>query len=130
MTVDPLRPAGPDLSRTREADPMPTTTSARSMARVAALCALAFGLAGCQDYFARRDTISFHAGDSVAANRAVHVIDPWPAAAADTTIPVNGRKAIQAIERYEGRGGEPAAAAAQSFVPMVPMAPGGAPPAQ
>jgi hypothetical protein len=47
-----------------------------------ALAATTLLVAGCQDYAARRDTIAFHAGEAVAHNKAVHVIDPWPAAAA------------------------------------------------
>lgn len=80
-------------------------------------------LAGCQDSLARRDTISAQAGDAIAANKAIHIIDPWPAAAARTDIPVSGRKVVQAIERYErGTGGETSApgAAASAAQPALP----------
>lgn len=55
----------------------------------------------CQDYAARRDTIAFHAGESAAYNKAIHTIDPWPAASARTDLPLEGTRAIRAIERYE-----------------------------
>ncbi|HEX2725761.1 MAG TPA: pilus assembly protein [Beijerinckiaceae bacterium] len=58
-------------------------------------------LSGCQDYFARRDTIAFHAGEAAAYNKAIHVIDPWPAASARTDIDFNGKRIVNAIERYE-----------------------------
>ena len=59
------------------------------------------GLTGCQDSLSRRDTVVAWAGNSAAANKAVHIIDPWPAASADTDIPVSGRRTVAAIERYE-----------------------------
>jgi len=69
------------------------------------------GLAGCQDHLTRRDPIVAWAGNSAAANKAVHIIDPWPAASADTDIPVSGRRTIAAIERYEHALDAPIAAA-------------------
>ena len=71
--------------------------------RIARLSLLAIPLllTGCQDYFARRDTIAFHAGEAAAYNKAVHTIDPWPAASARTDIDFNGRRIVDAIERYE-----------------------------
>jgi hypothetical protein len=88
------------------------------------LAALALGLAvsACTPYLERRETVSFHAGDAVAANRAIHTIDPWPAAASRTDIPHSGRKIADAIERYhlppKSAGGPP---------PIL-LAPLGAPP--
>ena len=69
--------------------------------RVTALLGIAASLAGCEHWFARRETISYQGGDAVAWNRAVHTIDPWPAVSADTAIPVSGRRVARAIERYE-----------------------------
>lgn len=71
------------------------------VARAAALLVLAPTLAGCEHVLSRRDGIAPGGGDAVAWNRAVHTIDPWPAASADTTIPVSGRRVAAAIERYE-----------------------------
>jgi hypothetical protein len=65
------------------------------------LIAVTLLLTGCQDYFARRDTIAFHAGEAAAYNKAVHVIDPWPAASARTDIDFSGKRIVEAIERYE-----------------------------
>jgi hypothetical protein len=58
-------------------------------------------LAGCSDlYFNRRDTISLVSGEAMAANRVTHMIDPWPAHAANRNIAYNGEKAAVAAERY------------------------------
>lgn len=60
-------------------------------------------LAGCanaDDYFDRRDTISFHAGDAVRSNIIVQTVDPWPRAAANRNIPANGERMQAAGERY------------------------------
>jgi hypothetical protein len=58
-------------------------------------------VAGCTEYVERRETIAAHAGNAVAWNRTVHMVDPWPAAAARTDIAVSGRRVVDAIERYE-----------------------------
>jgi hypothetical protein len=84
-------------------------------------------LSACQSSFERKDTLGYAAGDAVAWNRTVHTIDPWPAASADTTIPVSGRRVAAAIERYETGGSAPVAAAPQGLVPLVPIAPGPTP---
>jgi hypothetical protein len=73
----------------------------RSLFRTAALLCVAIPLAGCNHWLARSETISYQAGDAVAWNRAVHTIDPWPVASADTTIPTSGRRIATVIERYE-----------------------------
>ena len=79
----------------------------------AAALALSLSAAACTRHVERRETIAAHAGNAVAWNRAVHTIDPWPAAAARTDIEVSGRRVVDAIERYEaprpanGNGGAP-----------------------
>jgi len=83
------------------------TDRVRLIIAVAAL----LGLTGCQDSLSRRDTVVAWAGNSAAANKAVHIIDPWPAASADTDIPVSGRRTVAAIERYENALDAPAAGA-------------------
>jgi hypothetical protein len=83
------------------------TDRVRLIIAVAAL----LGLTGCQDSLSRRDTVVAWAGNSAAANKAVHIIDPWPAASADTDIPVSGRRTVAAIERYEHALDAPAAGA-------------------
>jgi hypothetical protein len=78
----------------------------RHLERVGLAAALAGAalLGGCQqDYLARRDTVTFQAGDAVAANKVVHIIDPWPASAATTRLETSGVRAAAAIERYQTR---------------------------
>jgi hypothetical protein len=87
--------------------------------------AFAAAAAGCTEYLERRETISFHAGDAVAANRAIHTIDPWPPYASNTRLETSGRRVANAIERYQngpsnGGGGGPMAIT----LPVIP-APGG-----
>ena len=58
-------------------------------------------LGGCNDlYYARRDTMSLVSGESMAANRATHMIDPWSPASGRRAIAYNGEKAQTASERY------------------------------
>ncbi|HEV2559515.1 MAG TPA: hypothetical protein VGU45_12875 [Microvirga sp.] len=86
---------------------------------------LALGLAGCNSWLSHRETISYQAGDAVAWNRAVHTIDPWPAASRDTTIPTSGRRIARVIDAYEN--GETAQSAGKAgstgFAPIA-IAPG------
>jgi hypothetical protein len=79
----------------------------RSLERLACLAAALAGVAalsGCHDaYIARRDGVTFQAGDAVAANKAIHIIDPWPASARSARLPASGTQAVSAIERLEAR---------------------------
>jgi ABC-type uncharacterized transport system auxiliary subunit len=96
--------------------------------RVVAAILSASTLAGCSEILARRETISYQAGDAVAWNRAVHTIDPWPAASANTTIPVSGRRVVNAIETYENaNAAKPTAPPPVTLVPLAPMTPGATP---
>lgn len=61
---------------------------------------LAFMLGGCADYMNNRDTVSLGAGDAVEANLGISTIDPFPAAAKNTNIRIDGRKVKQAHDRY------------------------------
>jgi hypothetical protein len=62
---------------------------------------LAAALAGCSDlYYARRDTLVLSAGDSVAANAAEQMYDPWPPYSGNPNIAFNGQKMQTAVERY------------------------------
>ena len=69
---------------------------------LAALALAATTLLGaCTDmYLDRRDTVSFAAGDAVAANKVVHMVDPWPPYAGDRNIAFNGERMQAAAERY------------------------------
>ena len=67
--------------------------------------ALALGFAtllgGCADiYYDRRETVTFYAGDAVASNKVVQMIDPWPRAAANRNIELHGERMQRAAERY------------------------------
>ena len=63
--------------------------------------AAATALGGCTDmYLDRRDTVSFAAGDAVAANKVVHMVDPWPPRAGDRNIAFDGERMATAAERY------------------------------
>jgi hypothetical protein len=75
--------------------------------RIAVALAIVVSTVGCTDYLARRETLNMHSGEAMAYNRAIHIIDPWPAASANTTIPADGIKIQKAIERY--RNGDAAA---------------------
>ena len=88
----------------------------RCAERLVAAAALAGALSagGCHDaYIARRDGVTFQAGDAVASNKAMHIIDPWPASASSARIPGRGTQAATAIERLaarEAQAGGPGAA--------------------
>ncbi|HMK82072.1 MAG TPA: pilus assembly protein [Xanthobacteraceae bacterium] len=51
-------------------------------------------------YLDRRDTITFEAGDAVAANKVAQIIDPWPAAASNRDLSYDGTRMQGAAERY------------------------------
>ncbi len=68
--------------------------------RMALLIAAGLSLASCNQYWERKDTIAFGAGDSVAANTALMVPNPWPPGSRDTHIISDGARAQLAIERY------------------------------
>jgi hypothetical protein len=77
---------------------------ARRLACLAAALAGVLASSGCHDaYIARRDGVTFQAGDAVAANKAMHIIDPWPASASSARLPASGTRAVAAIERLETR---------------------------
>jgi hypothetical protein len=67
----------------------------------AALMLAAATLGGCSDYYYdRRETVTLHSGEAMAANRVTQMIDPWPAASGNRNIAYNGEKAATAAERY------------------------------
>lgn len=66
------------------------------------LCLASFMLAACSsDYINRSDKTSLYAGDSVAHNKAVHIIDPWPHHAERTATDTDSKRMIVAVEKYE-----------------------------
>jgi hypothetical protein len=58
-------------------------------------------LGACTDmYLDRRETVSFAAGDAVAANKVTHMVDPWPPNAGNRDIAYDGERMAAAAERY------------------------------
>lgn len=66
----------------------------------AAALALVSLTGACSDNLARRDTIAYSAGNSLAANAAIQTIDPWPRRSYLRGQPTDGVKARQAAQRY------------------------------
>jgi hypothetical protein len=80
-------------------------------------------ICGCsQIYLDRRDSIALGAGDGIAANNAVQVIDPWPPRSGNTNLVFNGQRMQGAAERYRTntavQPGDPMAP--QATVPLAP----------
>ncbi len=73
----------------------------------AALCTL---LAGCNDYFDNDDLMTPGSGEAQATNRAVQMVDPWPAHSARNNFGMDGGRAEKAMEKYHS-GTAPAASA-------------------
>jgi hypothetical protein len=58
-------------------------------------------LAGCSDiYYDRRESIALSAGDAQATNKAVQMVDPWPAQSSNRNLAFDGDKMQTAVERY------------------------------
>lgn len=53
------------------------------------------------DYLANRDGITLDAGESIAYNRALQTIDPWPLHAGRTKNRTDGERMLLSIERYQ-----------------------------
>jgi len=89
----------------------------RVLAAALAVGALGLTIGGCsQIYLDRRDTIALSAGDGIAANQAVQVIDPWPPRSGNTNIVFNGQRMQAAAERYRSN------TIVQPVDPMAPQA--------
>ncbi|MGQ0456082.1 MAG: hypothetical protein ACT4OU_03350 [Hyphomicrobium sp.] len=76
-------------------------------------------VSGCQDYFDRRDTLTYGVGDAVEVNKTTQTIERWPNAARYDRWPTDGERSRTAVEKYRKRevgksGAEKAAAAAAS----------------
>jgi hypothetical protein len=96
----------------------------RSNARGGAIAALGLTLltSACTDmYLDRRDTVSFGAGDAVAANKVTHMVDPWPIRAGDRNIPHDGERMAAAAERYRLNKVTPLSTSQTSSVQYAPV---------
>jgi hypothetical protein len=92
------------------------------MRRVTTATLLVLGFAatlgGCADiYYDRRDSVSFHAGDAIEANKVAQIIDPWPRASANRNFESEGQRMQRAIARYRLNKTTPLATTATSSVP-------------
>ena len=61
-------------------------------------------LSGCRAenrYMARRDSISLSAGEAMARNNAIQVVNPWPRHSQDTNFRTDGKRMMVGIERYQ-----------------------------
>ena len=84
--------------------------------------AAATALSGCTDmYLDRRDTVSFAAGDAVAANKVTQMVDPWPVYAGNRNISYDGERMQAAAERYRTGKTTPLATAGTSSVQYAPV---------
>jgi len=68
--------------------------------QAAALCCLAFADNPFEQYFQRKNGVTFGGGDAKEINAATHIIDPWPLHSRNTHIPGDGARMQGAIERY------------------------------
>jgi len=68
---------------------------------ISAAVLLGVMLGGCSDlYWDRRDTVTLHSGEAMAANVVTETIDPWSKASGNRNIAYSGEKAAVAAERY------------------------------
>ena len=102
---------------------MSRAKSSRSNMRGAILALAATTLLGaCTDmYLDRRDTVSFAAGDAVAANKVTQMVDPWPLRAGDRNIAFDGERMAAAAERYRTDKVKPPAGTGTSSVKYEPV---------
>jgi len=79
-------------------------------------------LGACTDmYLDRRDTVSFGAGDAVAANKVTHMVDPWPIRSGDRNIAHDGERMAAAAERHRTNRVTPPATSQTSSVGYAPV---------
>jgi hypothetical protein len=81
----------------------PRTKPARLLAALVTVSNFGGLLAGCSDpglYWDRRETVALTGGDSVAANDATQMVDPWPPQSGNKNIAFNGEKMQAAVQRY------------------------------
>ena len=68
--------------------------------RGAALAAVITALAGCSNYFDRRDMISIKGGDAMQTDKVTQMVDPWPRQSGNRNIASNGQVIENAYARY------------------------------
>lgn len=71
------------------------------MRKILGFAAVSLALSGCSNqYFERKDTVTFSAGDAVAWNKAQQIVDPTPRSAYNTNIVTPGESAARAGADY------------------------------
>ena len=84
------------------------------LAAVMFFAAAAAALAGCGyygndegvRYLQRKDTVTLSAGDASRANAVAQTIHPWPPGVGNRKIPMEGSRAVRAIECYRQGSGQ------------------------
>jgi hypothetical protein len=95
------------MEPTREPKREPNRERRRLQAVAAALLLSAAVASGActsdqnHEYLGHTDRVTSGAGDAVAANKAIHTIDPWPVYSQKTQIDMDGKRAAAAAKRYE-----------------------------
>ena len=75
----------------------------RSKPLTVAIILACASLGACDRYLDRRDQVTFGVGDSIAANKAMQIIDPWPAAARTVEQGISGEQAEAALDKLRQR---------------------------
>ncbi len=90
--------------------------------RLITLLAAALALSGCEHdrYADRRDSVTFGAGDSLAANKAMQIIDPWPRDARTIQQGSSGEQAAAAMEKLRRRTAAVTSPSAPPTMTLVP----------
>lgn len=57
-------------------------------------------LTGCNQYLSRDEGVTSFAGEALAANEAISVVDTWPDGFDDVDIPTDGKRQAAVIKRY------------------------------
>jgi len=63
---------------------------------LALLASACFGLAGCSETYQRVDGVTPGAGNAIAANTAMQMVDPWQYGVQDTDLDVPADRGVQA----------------------------------
>ena len=92
------------------------------LAAVMFFAAAAVTLAGCTTYgndegvryLQRKDTVTLSAGDASQVNAVAQTINPWPPGVGNRNIPMEGSRAVRAIECYRQGSGQTTIGQAQS----------------
>lgn len=83
------------------------------MKHAAILLAACTALSGCMtEDVMRYDGVTLHAGDAIAANTAMQMVDPWPIGVEDTHLLVPADRGGEDAAERPGDGGRPASIAA------------------